>query len=129
MSNSIRVTIRSRRSWLVLLVTLSCAFMTAPSVSRARLQATITVTNNSDREIDHLYTSPIDRKEWTADQLPEGSKLSSGASFTLSNVICEGDQVRVIAEDKDGCFIYGVVSCQESTAWIITNAVARDCGN
>lgn len=128
MKNSICGT-SGRYFGLALMVTLSCAFMAPPSLSGSGLQATITVTNNSDRDINHLYTSPISRKEWTADQLPEGAKLASGASFTLSNVICEGDQVRVIAEDKDGCFMYQVASCQESATWTITNTTSRDCGN
>src|SRR5438477_9701204 len=118
-----------RRSLFVLLVALLCGFMAAPSSSRAQPQATITVTNNSSREIDHLYTSPTDRKEWSADQIPEGSKLQTDGSLTLTEVICESDQVKVIAEDKDGCFMYAVMSCQGPSTWTINNTTPRDCGN
>ena len=121
--------LKVRRSPLALLVALLCGFMAAPSLSRSKPQATITVTNNSSREVDHLYTSPTDRKEWSADQLPEGSRVQTGASFTLTNVICERDQIKVIAEDKDGCFMYVLISCQEPSTWTISNTTPRDCGN
>ena len=116
-------------SSLMLLLTVVCTLAALPSPSRAKAQPTITVTNNSSREIDHLYTSPTDRKDWSADQLPEDSKLQTGESFTLTNVITENDQIKVIAEDKDGCFLYAVVSCQEAATWIINNNTTRDCGN
>src|SRR5258705_13742 len=101
----------------------------APLESRASLQATITLTNNSSREIAHVYTSPTDRKEWSEDRLSEGSQLQTGDSLTLSNVIAERDQIKLIAEDKDGCFMSAVVSCAEPATWIINNNTPRDCGN
>jgi hypothetical protein len=124
-----KTSVKIGRSHLTLLVALLCGLMVAPSPSRAKLQATITVTNNSSREIAHLYTSPTDRKEWSADQLPEGTKLQTAGSFTLTNVICENDQIKVIAEDKDGCFMYAATTCNEGAIWIITDSTSRDCGN
>ena len=117
------------RSHLALLAALVCGLTAAPSSSRAKALATITVTNSSSREIDHLYTSPTDRNEWSADQLSEGSTLQTGESFTLTNVISENDQIKVIAEDKEGCFLYSVMSCQEASTWTINNTTPRDCGN
>ena len=123
-----------RKSWgaaarTALLAALLCALAVAPSFSRARDGASVTVTNNSSRIIGHLYTSPTDRDDWSADQLPDDSNLGYGATFTLTNVACSGDRVKVIAEDKEGCFLYAVVSCQGSSAWTITNDTQRDCGN
>lgn len=114
---------------LMLLAAVATALVAMPSLSRAKPQATITVANTANRSIAHIYTSPVDRNEWTADQLPEGSHVASGESVTLGNVICEGDQVKVIAEDKDGCFMYAVVSCQEASTWTINSTTPRDCGN
>lgn len=90
---------------------------------------TIAVTNNSAREIRHLYLSPVDRDEWGPDQM-DGSALKTGNTFTIADVSCSGNEIKVIAEDKDGCFLYGVVSCaQANTAWIIVNTTPADCGN
>jgi|GEM_PF-2064472 len=120
---------RYGRACLALLVALWCGFVMAPLASRARLQATITLTNNSSREIAHVYTSPTDRKEWSEDRLSEGSKLQTGDSLTLTNVIAESDQIKVIAEDTEGCFTSAVVSCAEPATWIINNNMPRDCGD
>ena len=124
-----KTSVKIWRMFLTLVLALVCGLTAALSSSRAKAQATITVTNNSSRVIDHLYTSPTDRKEWSADQLPEGSKLQTGESFTLNNVISENDKIKVIAEDKEGCFLYVEVSAQEASNWTINNESPRDCGN
>jgi hypothetical protein len=128
MKNS-NVRSRSGKSYPLLFAALLCALVWTPLASRAKSQATITVSNSSSREIVHIYTSPTDRKEWSEDRLPDGGKLPPGESFTLSNVITESDQIKVIAEDREGCFMYAVVSTGEAANWTINNSTARDCGN
>lgn len=89
----------------------------------------IAVTNNSSQEIHHLYLSPVDRNDWGPDQM-DGTVLKTGDTFTIAEASCTGNEIKVIAEDKFGCFMYGVVSCAEaSAAWTITNDTPRDCGN
>jgi hypothetical protein len=101
---------------------LACAFArSSPSVN-------ITIVNNSNLEFRHVYLSPVDRDTWGPDQL-NGSVISPGSSYTLSNVSCEGSSIKVIAEDQNGCFLYQVVSCAENTTWTVTNAASPDCGN
>jgi hypothetical protein len=117
------------RWFLALLLVVLCCFTVAPFSAPPELQGAVTVTNSSSREIDHLYTSPPDRQDWSADQLPEGTKLQTGESFVLNNFISENGQIKVIAEDKEGCFLYAVISCQEPATWIITNTTPRDCGS
>jgi hypothetical protein len=75
-----------------------------------------------------MYLSPVDRKEWGPDQM-DGAALKTGETFTITDVSCTGAEIKVIAEDKDGCFFYGIVSCAQSSAsWTITNDLPRDCG-
>lgn len=97
---------------------------------RARTTATVSVTinNNSPRDIRHVYLAAGDPDNWTADQL-QGSSISASSSYTLNGVTCDGAKVRVIAEDQDGCFFYHDVSCGESTTWTITSDAPRDCGS
>ena len=90
---------------------------------------TITVTNNSSREIRSLYLSPVDRDNWTLDLL-NGNVLRIGQSYSLNDVSCAGNEIKIIAEDPNGCFVYGVVGCsQASISWTITNDLPLDCGN
>lgn len=100
-----------------------------PRLSNARVSSTsITITNNSGREIRHVYLSAPDQNNWGSDQL-SGSVISpNGGSVTIS-ANCDGASVKVIAEDSEGCFSYQVVSCSEGASWTITNDTARDCGN
>jgi hypothetical protein len=122
---------------LLMFAALMCALVSMPSLSGYAISAgsstqpvmTVAVTNNSARDITHLYLSPVDRSEWGPDQM-DGSALKTGQTFTITDVSCSGNEIKVIAEDKDGCFLYGVVSCaQASTGWTITPETPVDCGS
>ena len=103
---------------------------TIPLLSGARMATTtsITVVNNSSREIRHLYLSPSNQDNWGPDQL-NGSMIGSAGSYTLSNVACSQTNIKVIAEDQNGCFLYQIVSCGQNATWTITNDATPDCGN
>ena len=122
---------------LAALATLVCALVFVPGLSRASSSTTniqplmtIAVTNNSSREILHLYLSPVDHDAWGPDLLSEGSVLRAGETFTISEATCGGNEIKVIAEDRQGCFVYAVVGCAAAaTGWTITDATPPDCGN
>ena len=117
-------------SLLAILIPLSCAFLMVGSVSGTQPDTSITITNNSSRDILHLYVSPPDHDAWGPDQLAEGSFLGRGQTVTLSNVSCTASGVKLIAEDRQGCFVYALVSGTEATnTWNITNDLPLDCGN
>src|SRR5258705_7925265 len=104
-----------------------CA-LTTPLLSRAQPQTvSITVVNSSTREIRHIYLSHVNADDWSADQLTAAS-IQPGQSYALQNVSCDQGQIKVIGEDKDGCFVSGVVSCGSDATWTITNDVPADCG-
>lgn len=102
----------------------------APLLSAAPMPSTsITIVNNSGREILHVYLSAPDQNNWGSDQLVNSVIPPNGGSFTINNVSCAGSSIKVIAEDQEGCFLYQVVSCSGGVTWTITNNTARDCGN
>jgi hypothetical protein len=101
-----------------------------PLLSGAHTPATsnITIVNNSSREIRHLYLSPSNQDNWGPDQL-NGSVISSGGgSYTLSNVSCQAN-IKVIAEDQNGCFLYKIVDCADNATWTIASDATPDCGD
>jgi hypothetical protein len=101
----------------------------APLLSRAALvETSVSITNNGGREIRHIYLSPTSQDNWGPDLL-EPTVISPGGSYTLSNIACSGSDIKVIAEDQDGCFLYRVVTCGQSSTWTITSDTPRDCGN
>ena len=123
---------------IVALSTLMCALMGVATLSNktsaSQLESqplmTIAVANNSSRDIYHLYLSPVDCDAWGPDLLAEGTLLRVGETFTISDAACAGHEIKVIAEDRQGCFVYTIVGCaQAANGWTITDATQPDCGN
>ncbi|HBB95700.1 MAG TPA: hypothetical protein DC054_09950 [Blastocatellia bacterium] len=105
------------------------AFLTSASTAtRATTATSVNIVNNSSREIRNVYLSHVDLDDWGNDQLSNGATIGAGQSYNLSNVACDSQQVKVIGEDADGCFLSTVVNCGDSATWTITNDTARDCG-
>jgi hypothetical protein len=88
---------------------------------------TITVTNNSSREIRHLYLSPAGNDNWGSDQL-NNSSIGAGGSRQL-NVSWEESTVKLVAEDQDGCFLSTTVAASGEPSWTIDNNTSRNRGN
>lgn len=112
---------------LLILCAAFCALVALPLVSRAQPATSVNIVNNSNREIRNLYLSHVGVEDWGANQLGDTTILPS-QSFTLNNVACDQQQVKVIGEDQDGCFVSTVVNCGENATWTITSDTARDCG-
>ncbi len=118
---------RHPRGLIIVCVAL-LAVACVPLLSSARTATTsVSIVNNSSREIRNVYLSHVNRDDWSGNQLGD-STISPGQSFTLNNVACDQQQVKVIGEDQDGCFVSTVVDCGSSATWTITNDSARDCG-
>ena len=96
--------------------------------ARTPTTTAVNIVNNSSREIRNVYLSHVNADDWSGNQLGNGATIAPGQSFSLSNVACDQQQVKVIGEDQEGCFLSTVVSCGDSATWTITNDTARDCG-
>ena len=88
---------------------------------------TISVVNNSQWEIRHLYLSPANNDDWGADQLNQSS-ISAGATRNL-NVSWDQSTVKLVAEDQDGCFMSTTVEASGSPVWTIASDATRNCGD
>jgi hypothetical protein len=100
-----------------------------PLVSGAQPSTSVNIVNNSNKVIRNVYLSHVNVDDWSGDQLSEGQTIGPGQSFTLNNVACDQQQVKVIGEDQDGCFLSTIVNRGDSVTWTITNDTSRDCGN
>lgn len=120
---------QSVRLGLLLVVITAAVFVGTAILTMAKSTAAvrITVRNNSQREIHHIYLAVNSPDAWSADQLHNGT-VTSGASFVLEGVTCGGPSVRVIAEDQNGCFVYFDAACDADQTWEITDAASPDCG-
>ena len=120
------LTVRFGKTKLFIVVVLTVALGSLSMLSRARtVTSNITVVNNSSRDVRHLYLSPPNSDNWSADQL-HGSTITPNSSFSVT---CNQSSIKVVAEDQDGCFLYQVVDCSADVSWTITNDATRDCGH
>lgn len=118
--------LRTPRSLVIICVAL-IAFASLPFLTQARVTSTsVNIINNSSRQVRNAYWSHVDADDWSADLLSQA--IGAGQSYNVTDVPCDGQQVKIIAEDQDGCFASIVVTCGQSSSWTITNDTARDCG-
>ena len=96
-----------------------------PETETVSPTTTVTIVNNSSKEIRHVYLSATTDNNWGPDQLSTSIAIGGSHAVSLS---CGGD-IKVISEDQEGCFYYEVVSCSENSTWAINSNSARDCGN
>ena|SRR5438093_769578 len=119
--------LRAKRN-LCRLMILCVALFTLAALTSARTPSTsVNIVNNSNKEVRNVYLSHVNLDDWGGNQLGDATILP-GQSFTLDNVACDQQQVKVVAEDQDGCFLSTVVNCGGNVTWTITNDTARDCG-
>src|ERR1700682_2613943 len=119
----------SRRLIIVSLLVLALAALPLWSSALSRTASiNISIVNNSNWEIHHVFLQASDQDPWSENQLTD-SAIAPGGSVTVSNAGCDAASTRVITEDKDGCFLYKTVSCSDNATWTITSDAARDCGN
>jgi hypothetical protein len=110
----------------LILSVIAIGFVTLRSSARTS-SVSITITNNSPEGIEHIFLSPTDRDKWGANQLT--ATLGTGTTVTLSGVACDQTDLKVIAENQDGCFFYSTVSCGQDSSWTIAKDASPDCGN
>lgn len=121
------VTLLAKPKAMIVFVGIVCIFGGSSLFSSAHAPSTsITIVNNSNREIRAVYLSP-DQTHWGPDQLGSSVIAAGGGSVTITSD-CSGS-TQVIAEDHEGCFFYTVVSCNGNSTWTISNAASPDCGN
>ncbi|MCM3871766.1 MAG: hypothetical protein ND895_13880 [Pyrinomonadaceae bacterium] len=119
----------SKRTRLVILCAMLVALAALPLLSSARSanSNSINIVNNSAREIRHVYLAPVGGDTWSENQLGD-SVIAPGQSRTVNNSACDQQQIKVIGEDQNGCFLSTVVACGGDATWTITNDTAADCG-
>src|SRR6266853_464397 len=82
-------------------------FASLPLLSSARSKSastSVNIVNSSSREIRNVYLSHVNAEYWGSNQLGN-STISAGQSFDLNISSWDQQQVKVIGEDQDGCFL------------------------
>jgi hypothetical protein len=109
------------------LVAVSYVVSAATAMSAVSAPLTIRVANNSGSDIQHLYLAPANTDNWGSDQLG-GTPISQGVTRTL-NVSWDQPSIKLIGEDRDGCFLTTTAEAAGEVEWTITANDPRNCGN
>jgi len=119
---------RNSLGLLILCAALGILMLLPPRLSSAQPSTSVNIVNNSNRVIRNVYLSHVGSDDWSADQMANDATIGPGQSFSMNNMACDQQQIKVIGEDQEGCFLSTVVTCGESSTWTITNDTATDCG-
>lgn len=92
-----------------------------------KLDSKITVVNRSSWEIHQMFFSPVDERDWGADQLGDKIIEADGGRFTLHGIPCDSYDIRLVDEDADECVVEGVAICGDSDKWIIDDDDLLEC--
>ena len=110
---------------LMFLAVLSAICVLAPLSRATTPSITVSVVNNSQKAVSHLYLASAGNDNWTGDQL--SGAINVGASQNVS-VTWSESTVQLIAEDEDGCFLTTTIDNSGSPSWTITTSTTRNCG-
>jgi hypothetical protein len=93
----------------------------------ASAASSIKVHNKSKWEIHHMYLSPTSEKdEWGPDQLGE-AVIKTGGTFTLTDIVCNKYDIKIVDEDGDECVVSAVALCDDAATWTITDERLLKC--
>jgi hypothetical protein len=110
----------------VLALTLALA-AGAASAKGSKLEARVTVVNESLWAIHELYLSSTDDTEWGPDQLGPTTVIGTGERYMINRIPCDTYDVKLIDEDGDECVVGGVALCADSDTWVITDEDLLAC--
>ena len=88
--------------------------------------STLTIVNNTDWEIHHIYLTPADSEKWGPDQLGK-EVLGPDESITLKGIPCDVYDIKVVDEDGGFCIVQDVDLCKVKSRWVISQDVLSAC--
>jgi hypothetical protein len=125
---SFRHLLRETRPYsvLIFIAVIGLFGVQAPRSNATAPTVTISVVNNSAKEIRHLFLASAGTDNWGDDQI--SFAITTGTSRDI-NADWSEPTVKVIAEDEDGCFLTTTLDAGTSANWTITTSTPRNCGS
>lgn len=87
-----------------------------------------TISNESRWDIHRVFISSCSSNNWGSDRLSENDIMSTGETYTLSNVSGGCYDVKFVDEDGDSCVVPGVRIHGDLT-WTMTDRILLSCEN
>jgi|CXWL01.1.fsa_nt_gi hypothetical protein len=86
----------------------------------------VTLNNQSEVAIHHMFLSPVDQETWGADQLGD-HVVGAGETFLLKGVPCAEFHLKLIDEDGDECIVAVPEVCGQDQQWNISHDALLTC--
>ena len=86
----------------------------------------VTLNNESDVAIYHMFLSPADQESWGPDQLRD-HVVGPGEKALLSNVPCNDYHLKLVDEDGDECVVNAPNVCGQNQQWNISHDELMAC--
>jgi hypothetical protein len=116
------------RKTLPLMFALPLALAAGTAAAKgSKLDARVTIVNQSLWAIHELYLSATDESSWGPDQLGPTTVIGTGERYTINRIPCDTYDVKLIDEDGDECVVGGVALCADSDTWVITDEDLLAC--
>lgn len=116
------------RKTLSLLLALPLALATGAAAAKgSKLDARVTIVNQSLWAIHELYLSSTDESSWGPDQLGPTTVIGTGERHTINRIPCDTYDVKLVDEDGDECVLGGVALCADSDTWVVTDEDLLAC--
>ena len=86
----------------------------------------ITVANDSNYDINHLFLTPSHEVHWGPDQLGT-DVLASHHEVTLVGLECEAYDLKLIDHEGDECVVHDIDLCLQDAHWHLTDGELATC--
>jgi hypothetical protein len=126
MRNLQRVRSHTRIYPLLIFVAIGSLLGVLTPLSSASAPAlSLSVANNSQKEIRHLFLASAGTDNWGDDLISE--PITAGTSRSI-NASWNEATVKIVVEDEDGCFLNTTLDAAGTPNWTITSSTPRNCG-
>jgi hypothetical protein len=105
-------------------VAAACA--TTPVAAHEWWHGSITVANDSNYDINHLFLTPSHEVHWGPDQLGQ-EVLASHHEMTLVGLECEAYDLKLIDHEGDECVVHDIDLCLQDAHWHLTDHELSTC--
>ena len=111
---------------LVAVGLMACATTSTTGEGHAWWHGSISVENDSNYNINHIFLTPAHAAHWGPDQL--GNEiLEPTHTITLAGLECENYDLKLIDHEGDECVVEDVNLCLEDAHWRITDHELSAC--
>lgn len=89
-------------------------------------KGTLTIDNDSDYAVHHLYVTPAHKVSWGKDWL--GKDVLFPHEFAvLSGLNCDEYDIKLVDDEGDVCVVEDVDFCLQDAHWHLTNKELASC--